>query len=343
MESKNNLYDEFGNYIGDDIDSDEEEYSDKIDESKDGDSENRSEKSNSDVESKDENEEEDEDEDNYNTNGNKDNKMDENDIDELKKIYDGAEVFIEEEDTQDIEQATINKINANVERISFIKKLDVEANRKNFDLVETSLPNNNFSFKYLSELMSHTNFIRNICIAGHFHHGKTTLVDRLIEYTREKTKGDYYFVNKSGGGNNNSGSSSVSFFKLSDEFDQVIKKNIKKNEKKITPYNSKRMDCLTSYTDTRLDEQARGLSIKSIPISLIFQNKVYENIPNNILLDKKSQNLKYKSYLFNIIDTPGHVNFFDEFLCSLNVCECCCLVVDVVDGCMYVTDRKSVV
>ncbi|CAD2097832.1 U5 small nuclear ribonuclear protein, putative [Plasmodium vinckei lentum] len=337
MESKNNLYDEFGNYIGEDIDSDEEEYSDEVDESKDGDSEDRSDESNSNAESKDE---EEEDEDDYDLSGNKDNKMDENDIDELKKIYDGAEVFIEEEDTQDIEQATINKINANVERISFIKKLDVEANRKNFDLVETSLPNNNFSFKYLSELMAHTNFIRNICIAGHFHHGKTTLVDRLIEYTREKTKGDSYFINKSAGGNNNNGSSSVSFFKLSDEFDDVIKKNINKNEKNIiTPYNSKKMNALSSYTDTRLDEQARGLSIKSIPISLIFQNKVYENIPNNILLDKKPQNLKYKSYLFNIIDTPGHVNFFDEFLCSLNICECCCLVVDVVDGCMYVTEN----
>uniref|UniRef100_A0A8C9G8F0 Uncharacterized protein n=1 Tax=Piliocolobus tephrosceles TaxID=591936 RepID=A0A8C9G8F0_9PRIM len=199
-------------------------------------------------------------------------------INELQKAFDGVEVFVEEEDTQDIDVATVNKINANVERISFIKKLDVEANRKNFDLVETCLPNNTFNFKYMSDLMFHTQFIRNICIAGHFHHGKTTLVDRLIEYTRDK--------------------------------------------------------------NTRLDEQARGLSIKAIPVSLIFQNKIYENIPNNILLNKhKTSNIKYKSHLFNIIDTPGHVNFFDEFLCSLNICECCCLVVDVVDGCMYVTEN----
>lgn len=359
MDTKNNLYDEFGNYIGDDIDSDEE-YSDyNEDGMSDGEySKGSSNNDNNEEDNDDDNEEdneEDDEEDNEEDNDDKSgkrNKLIEN-MDELQKVYDGVEVFVEEEDTQDIEEATINKINANVERISFIKKLDVEANRKNFDLVETSLPNNNFSFKYLSELMKQTSFIRNICIAGHFHHGKTTIVDRLIEYTRDK-KNNIRISN-----NRNKNSSTVSFFNVNN-INEISEKsnylsNISRKKKNInssqiinnynnnnikgTPYNSKIIDHLINYTDTRLDEQARGLSIKAMPISLLFSNRIYENIPNNILLNKKKDNVKYKSYLFNIIDTPGHVNFFDEFLCSLNICECCCLVVDVVDGCMYVTEN----
>ncbi|CRG99590.1 U5 small nuclear ribonuclear protein, putative [Plasmodium relictum] len=331
MESKDNLYDEFGNYIGEDIDSDEESSEENEDDNENEENIDDDDK----IESEEDKEDEEEDEEEYDTNLNKKEKTKKSlndNLDELQKVYDGVEVFVEEEDTQDIEEATINKINANVERISFIKKLDVEANRKNFDLVETNLPNNTFSFKFLYELMHQTQFIRNICIAGHFHHGKTTFVDRLIEHTRDKKNKTKIY------NSNNKNSSSVSFFSLNAENESTIKKK-DSIENTITPYNSKKIDYLMNYTDTRLDEQARGLSIKAIPISLIFQNKVYENIPSNILLNKKKENLKYKSYIFNIIDTPGHVNFFDEFLCSLNICECCCLVVDVIDGCMYVTEN----
>jgi translation elongation factor EF-G len=33
------------------------------------------------------------------------------------------------------------------------------------------------------ELMHHTDMVRNIAIVGHLHHGKTTLVDVLVEQT----------------------------------------------------------------------------------------------------------------------------------------------------------------
>ena len=48
------------------------------------------------------------------------------------------------------------------------------------------------------------------------------------------------------------------------------------------------------YTDTRRDEKERMLSIKSMPMSFILQNS------------------REKSYLVNIVDTPGHPNFIDE-------------------------------
>jgi hypothetical protein len=50
----------------------------------------------------------------------------------------------------------------------------------------------------------------------------------------------------------------------------------------------------TRYTNKRFDEQERELSIKATPMSLVLPN------------------LADKSYLLNIMDTPGHVNFSDE-------------------------------
>ena len=58
------------------------------------------------------------------------------------------------------------------------------------------------------------------------------------------------------------------------------------------------------YTDTRKDEQERELSIKSTPASLVLEN------------------IRGKSYLINVLDCPGHVNFCDEvFFCLNGTCK----------------------
>jgi len=76
------------------------------------------------------------------------------------------------------------------------------------------------------------------------------------------------------------------------------------------------------YTDTRMDEQARGISLKSTPMSLPLQTS------------------RGKTILFNIMDTPGHVNFSDEVTASFRLADGVLLVVDACEGVMSSTQRQ---
>lgn len=46
-----------------------------------------------------------------------------------------------------------------------------------------------------------------------------------------------------------------------------------------------------------------------------------------------------KSFVFNLFDTPGHVNFSDETCAALRLCDGALLVVDAVEGVMMGTER----
>ncbi len=75
------------------------------------------------------------------------------------------------------------------------------------------------------------------------------------------------------------------------------------------------------YTDCRQDEQKRGLSVKAKPISLILQDS------------------REKSYLFNLMDTPGHPNFCDEISASFRLCDGVAIIVDIVEGIQLHTEK----
>lgn len=75
------------------------------------------------------------------------------------------------------------------------------------------------------------------------------------------------------------------------------------------------------YTDTRVDEQEREMSVKAMPMSLVHQGA------------------SGKSYLLNLVDAPGHVNFSDEMTAALRLADAALLVVDAVEGVALNTER----
>ncbi|KAL5285301.1 EFTUD2 family protein [Megaselia abdita] len=75
------------------------------------------------------------------------------------------------------------------------------------------------------------------------------------------------------------------------------------------------------YTDTLFTEQERGCSMKATPVTLVLQD------------------VKNKSYLMNVFDTPGHVNFSDEVTASMRLCDGIVLFVDAAEGVMLNTER----
>ena len=46
-----------------------------------------------------------------------------------------------------------------------------------------------------------------------------------------------------------------------------------------------------------------------------------------------------KSYLFNIMDTPGHPNFSDEVTTGMRLADGMLLVIDCIEGVTFVTER----
>ena len=71
--------------------------------------------------------------------------------------------------------------------------------------------------------------------------------------------------------------------------------------------------------DTRFDEQERQMTIKMKPISLLLED------PTG------------KSYVMNMMDTPGHLNFVGEFVSGLRLADGVVLVVDAIEGVMLGT------
>ena len=92
-------------------------------------------------------------------------------------------------------------------------------------------------------------------------------------------------------------------------------------EERLQRRTGRKRDEQLRYTDTHVVERDRGVSIKAAPMSLVLQGT------------------RGKSHLFNILDTPGHVNFVDEVAASLRLVDGVALVVDVVEGVQINTEQ----
>ncbi|ELU06359.1 hypothetical protein CAPTEDRAFT_158714 [Capitella teleta] len=161
------LYDEFGNYIGPDLDSDEEDEEDGEEE-----------------------EQEDEDEErrfgDEEGEGMEVDKIDAEDggdmqvvLHEDKKYYPTAEevygpdveTIVHEEDTQALTEPIIAPVM-----------------KRKFSIYEQELPYTSYDMEFLADVMDNPNLIRNIALCGHLHHGKTSFIDCLVEQTHPEVR-----------------------------------------------------------------------------------------------------------------------------------------------------------
>src|SRR3990167_4327846 len=158
------LYDEFGNYIGpeiedDDVEEDENWYQGL--KPRDDDDDDEAQIEDADMDMKDEEEEV----------SNKQQIVlheDKKYYPSAQEVFPGVETLVEDEDTQPLTEPVIKPI----------KKIQ--------DDLEDTIPANTFSKGFLCGLIEHPNLIRNIVLAGSLHHGKTIFMDMLIQQTHEK-------------------------------------------------------------------------------------------------------------------------------------------------------------
>lgn len=176
-----------------------------------------------------------------------------------EEVYgDDVETLVMDEDEQPLEQPIIKPV----------RNIKFEVGVKDSSTY--------VSTQFLIGLMSNPSLMRNVALVGHLHHGKTVFMDMLIEQTHHMCT-----------------------------FDPKSEKHMR-------------------YTDTRIDEQERRISIKAVPMSLVLE-------------DSNS-----KSYLCNIMDTPGHVNFSDEMTAALRLADGAVLIVDAAEGVMVHPDMLFV-
>jgi U5 small nuclear ribonucleoprotein component len=79
-----------------------------------------------------------------------------------------VETLVQEEDAQPLSEPIIAPVKV-----------------RNWVIEEKGLPETRFDKRFLLDLMSFPEMIRNVAVVGHLHHGKTSLIDTLVFETHK--------------------------------------------------------------------------------------------------------------------------------------------------------------
>ena len=310
----NELYDEFGNYIGPELDDSSDDDSSDDDSDDDDDEQTRPDGAR----------ENDADDDRSVVSGIDDNAMVVADeslttgtytadpanaivLHEDKEHYPSAEdtfgegvrTAVLDEDAMDLDQPIVEPV---VTKSHHVAGLGGGDDDDDGDVMSSSTKKTKQIVSYLyndefltSHLLSNetTSTRRGIALVGHLHHGKTTLIDTLMEPT----------------------------LKPSDRWDPVDSSSEDPTENKTNNNTSGNNKGGTlRYTDITQSERERQMSLSSCPITLA--------LPDT----------RGKSYAMTFVDCPGHVQFHDESVAALRAMDGAVLCVDAVEGVMMHTE-----
>jgi len=227
----------------------------------------------------------------------------------------GVEALVMEEDAQPIEEPII-----------------APATRRRFERGDFAAPSSRDGSSslvpslappaFLRGLLSNPDLVRNVAVVGALHHGKTTLLDMLVEQTHDVSR--IAPTGKASGAAGRAGDAAATGAAAAEHVRRHLAGS---SVHQVSRGGGGRVGSGDPtgglrYTDTRVDELERGLSIRMAPITLA--------LPCGA---------RRKHLAAALMDCPGHADFNDDVTAGMRLADGVVLCVDAAEGVVAATRR----